>query len=90
MTLVTYIPRLLPFIIFSNTKISLFAERFLKLIPFTALAALIFPGVLNATDNIESALVGSFIAFVFSYFGFNIIIIIVGSILGVMSIELLI
>ena len=47
MTLVTYIPRALPAVFLDKIRLSPRLERFLNLIPSTAMAALIFPGVLT-------------------------------------------
>ncbi len=47
MALVTYIPRALPAVIIEHLRFSRRTEKFLRLIPYTALAALIFPGVLR-------------------------------------------
>lgn len=47
MMLVTFIPRLLPALILDKIQLSAKAEKFLRLIPYTAMAALIFPGVLS-------------------------------------------
>ena len=47
MTLVTYIPRALPAVFLDGIKPGPKVERFLNLIPYTAMAALIFPGVLT-------------------------------------------
>lgn len=47
MMVVTYIPRALPALNGEKMRLSPFWERFLSLIPYTALAALIFPGALN-------------------------------------------
>ena len=48
MTAVTYIPRALPAFIVNKIKLSGKAEKFLKLIPYTAMASLIFPGIFSA------------------------------------------
>lgn len=45
MMLVTYIPRALPLVFKGKLKFGKKTEKFLRLIPFTAMAALIFPGV---------------------------------------------
>lgn len=45
MTLVTYIPRALPAALVGRIRFSRRARKFLKLIPYTAISALIFPGV---------------------------------------------
>lgn len=47
MTAVTFLPRLLPALIVDKLHPNRYVERFLKLIPYTAMAALIFPGVLS-------------------------------------------
>lgn len=47
MMLVTYIPRALPALTGSRMRVGPFMERFLNMIPYTALAALIFPGALD-------------------------------------------
>ena len=48
MAAVTYIPRALPAALAEEMKFSGKLEKFLKLIPYPAMAALIFPGVLTA------------------------------------------
>lgn len=48
MALVTYIPRLAPFLALSERKLSPAFRRFLRFIPYTALGALIIPGALEA------------------------------------------
>lgn len=45
MTLVTYIPRMLPSVLIEKMRFGPKMEKFLNLIPYTAMAALIFPGV---------------------------------------------
>lgn len=47
MSLVTYIPRMLPAIFIERLKPGGKVEKFLKLIPYTAMSALIFPGILT-------------------------------------------
>lgn len=46
MALVTHIPRALPALVLDRLRLGAKFEKFLKLIPYTAMAALIFPGVL--------------------------------------------
>lgn len=45
MSVVTYIPRALPAALIDRLKFSSGMEKFLGLIPYTAMAALIFPGI---------------------------------------------
>lgn len=47
MTLVTYLPRALPAVLLERLRFGPRFARFLKLIPYTAMAALIFPGILT-------------------------------------------
>ena len=46
MTLVTYIPRALPAAFVGRMRFRPRAKKFLRLIPYTAISALIFPGIL--------------------------------------------
>lgn len=48
MTAVTYLPRLIPLIIVAERPLPEFWRRFLFCIPYTALGALIIPGVYRA------------------------------------------
>ena len=45
MTLVTYIPRALPVLLLGRLRLGSRVEKFLRLIPYTAMSALVFPGV---------------------------------------------
>lgn len=47
MALVTYLPRALPAVVIERLKFGARVEKFFRLIPYTAMAALIFPGVLR-------------------------------------------
>lgn len=68
MTAVTYIPRLLPFLMLSQNNIPIRLRRFLKYIPYTALGALIIPGVFSATPQMPYAAgVGMVFAFIFGW-----------------------
>lgn len=51
MMLVTYIPRALPAVFIDKIKFNAKTEKFLKLIPYTAMSALIFPGVFTSDAN---------------------------------------
>lgn len=51
MSLVTYIPRMLPAAFIERFKFGGRVEKFLRLIPYTAMAALIFPGILSVDSN---------------------------------------
>ena len=51
--LVTFIPRVIPAIFMERLNFSPKFEKFLNLIPYTALAALICPGVLTVDPNLS-------------------------------------
>ena len=51
MGLATYIPRALPAVVIDKLTFSPKVEKFLNLLPYTAMAALIFPGVLSVGDD---------------------------------------
>lgn len=51
MMVVTYIPRLIPFYMIQDLRLAPRLKRFLELIPFTALGALILPGVLTSVPE---------------------------------------
>lgn len=53
MMVVTYLPRLIPFLIMNNKKIPAKFELFLGYIPYAALGALITPGFIQAIPGHE-------------------------------------
>ena len=62
MMLVTYIPRLIPLLLTDKMKFGGKFEKFLKLIPYTAMSALIFPGVFTVDVNPLVGIVGGAVA----------------------------
>ena len=63
MTLVTYIPRALPFLSVGKIQFSGKLEKFLKLIPYTTMSALIFPGIFTVDSaNPMIGIVGAAVA----------------------------
>lgn len=85
MMLVTYIPRLIPFTFISNISTDRLSDklrRFLKFIPYTALGALIIPGVLSATPQMPmAAITGIAFAAIIGWYRGGIILPVLGSIL---------
>ena len=70
MALVTYVPRVLPSFIIEKVKLGKRTEKFLRLIPYTAMAALIFPGLISALGDGKHtfSLIGGGVAAVLAYF----------------------
>lgn len=66
MTVVTYGPRVMPFLFLSSRKIPPRLDNFLKSIPVAALGALIIPGAFQATPEMPMAAVAG-IAFTAIY-----------------------
>ncbi len=61
--LVTFIPRLIPALFIDKLNFSHKFEKFLNLIPYTALAALICPGVLTVDNQLwYIGLIGAVVA----------------------------
>ncbi len=67
MMLVTYIPRMLPSLITDKLRIGKKFRKYLELIPYTAMAALIFPGIISVDQNLwYIGVVGAIVAILLS------------------------
>lgn len=67
--LVTFIPRCLPFLVFSRLNLPRLVKKFLHYIPPAALGALILPGVWTAIPSYSFvAIAGAAIAVICSWF----------------------
>ena len=75
MTLVTYLPRMLPSIIIDKLRFGARTEKFLRLIPFTAIASLIFPGVFFVVG-----IVGALTAALLAWKGFPVMVCVLAAI----------
>jgi len=82
MALVTYIPRLLPMILPENIKFPGWLDRWLQQVPYAALGALIFPGVLASVDGQQPwlGLLGGVTAGLLALAGVNLLIVLAGAI----------
>lgn len=68
MALVTYIPRAIPAVLIDKMHFGAKTEKFLRLIPYTAMAALIFPGVFTVDEaNPAVGIVGGAVACVLAW-----------------------
>jgi branched-subunit amino acid transport protein len=90
MGLVTYIPRMIPMVLLNGVKLPARLKTFLDFIPFAALGALIFPGVLSSTGDASSALWGLAAVIVLSLAKLNVMIVVSGGIAAVYLYQLLI
>lgn len=81
MTLVTYLPRMLPSIIIDKMRFGARTEKFLRLIPFTAISALIFPGVFFVDGaNIYIGIVGALTAGILAWLRFPVMVCVLAAI----------
>lgn len=89
MAAVTYLPRMIPLVAFESLKLPGFLERVLKNVPYAVLGALIFPGILLVQSGALYGLAGAVIAFLLSYLGASVIIVVTGTILALAAAGLL-
>lgn len=68
MALVTYLIRMLPFVLFRKPIKSRFIQSFLFYVPYAVLSAMTFPAIFSSTDYGISAIIGTVIAMILSYF----------------------
>ncbi|MBP2241106.1 branched-subunit amino acid transport protein [Cytobacillus eiseniae] len=80
MGVVTFIPRMLPFVLFKGKELPQFLQGVLKNVPSATLGALIFPGVFFIQEDIWFGLFGAAAAFVIAYLGANVIVVVLGAI----------
>jgi branched-subunit amino acid transport protein len=81
MAVVTYIPRMLPFIVFKGKELPPFLQGVLKNVPFAVLGALIFPSILLIQEgNLLFGVVGTAAAFLIAFLGANVIVVVIGAI----------
>lgn len=70
MASVTYLIRLIPFILMRNRKIeSIFIKRFLDFTPYAVLGSMTFPYIFYSTGDQISGILGTIMALFLSYFG---------------------
>lgn len=80
MAVVTYLPRMLPFVLFKGKELPPFLQGVLKNVPYATLGALIFPGILFIQDDIWFGVLGAAAAFAAAFLGANVIVVVLGSI----------
>ncbi|MDF2947383.1 MAG: AzlD protein [Bacillales bacterium] len=84
MAIVTLIPRVYPILIFDKITLSSGMRKWLKAVPYAALGALIFPGILTVVpDKPYIGIIGAAVAGVLSYYKQNIIVVILFAIISV-------
>lgn len=85
---VTYLIRVIPFVLINKKIENRFINSFLYYIPYTVLAAMTFPAILYATGSIISAAAGLLTAILIAYKGKGLLTVAVGACLAVLVVEL--
>ncbi|MBM7551134.1 AzlD domain-containing protein [Thalassobacillus pellis] len=81
MALVTAIPRVVPAFIVDKLRFPGWVDRWLNAIPYAALGALIFPGIINVKpESPHIGITAGIIAIGLAWAGLNIILVVIGAI----------
>lgn len=81
MAIVTILPRVIPAFVVNRFVFKDWFNNWLQAIPFAALGALIFPGILTVKEGAPHiGLLGGIVAIVLAYFGLNIVFVVIGAI----------
>lgn len=81
MALATMIPRIIPSFIVDKLEFKPWLNRWLSAIPYAALGALIFPGILSVKEGEPAiGLLGGAIAVALAFFRLNVTFVVIGSI----------
>ncbi|HLR52385.1 MAG TPA: AzlD domain-containing protein [Candidatus Avamphibacillus sp.] len=84
MSIVTMIPRLIPAFLVGKLEFKSWIDRWLNAIPYAALGALIFPGIMSVKpDEPHIGVIGGVVAIALSALGLNVILVVVGAIFTV-------
>lgn len=89
LVLTTYLIRAIPFSSFTKKIKNKYVKSFLYYIPYTILAAMIFPSALYVTGNIIASIVGLSVAIVVSYFKSNLTLVAVAACIGALIVEII-
>ena len=79
MAITTYLIRLLPMAIFRKKIENPFVKSFLNYVPYSVLAAMTFPGILDSTGSTASAAIGCVVAIGLAYFGKSLLTVALGA-----------
>ena len=83
MALVTYLPRVLPIVIFRKEIKSIYIKSFLQYVPYAVLGALTFPDIFYSTGTLATAICGTLVALILAYKKRSLVVVALGAILTV-------
>jgi len=87
MAIVTYFIRAIPLTIFQKKIENQYIQSFLYYVPYTCLAAMTFPAILYATENIWSAVAGVITAVIMAFRGKSLVVVAAFACLAVFVVE---
>lgn len=88
MAVVTYLPRLVPALFIGKVRFNPFFQRFLNLIPYAAMSALVFPTIFfSVPGNNLAAFVGTVTALVLAFFRLALWMVVVFAVLAVYLVQ---
>ena len=77
MALTTYLVRAIPLACFKKKIQSKFIKSFLYYVPYAVLSCMTFPAILYSTNNIYTAIIGTSLALVASFFKLKLIYVVI-------------
>lgn len=81
MAIATIIPRIIPVFLVNKLVFKEWVNNWLRAIPYAALGALIFPGILSVIDGKPYiGIVGGLVTVVLAYIGLNVVFVVIGAI----------
>lgn len=80
MAIVTYIPRVLPLVTMNGKEMPPKVKAVLQNVPYAALGALIFPGILYIQEDLWFGIIGGLTAMTVAFLGANLIVVVISSI----------
>lgn len=83
MALVTYLPRVLPLVVFRKEIKSNYVKSFLYYVPYAVLGALTFPDIFYSTGNFATAICGTIVALILAYKDKGLVVVAIGAIITV-------
>ncbi len=89
MALVTYLPRVLPMVLFNKKIESKRFQAFLHYVPFAVLASMTIPDIFYSTSMLISGIIGSAVAIFLAYKEKGLVIVASGAIIAVYITELI-
>ncbi|ADI27829.1 AzlD domain-containing protein [Geobacillus sp. C56-T3] len=80
MGIVTYLPRLLPFLLLGGVELPSFWQGVLKNVPYAVLGALIIPDVFFIQDDLSFGVIGFAAAIITAWLGANVMIVVLAAV----------